>query len=74
VTGAEAERVANLRGGFALPCQRTETCNLLGGMHGGALLVLGDGGKGGNVVGNTLHHNGMVSSETPFLRQQLQGS
>jgi hypothetical protein len=25
VTGAEAERVANLRGGFALLCQRTET-------------------------------------------------
>ena len=42
--------VADLRGGFALLCQRTETCDLLGGMHGGALLVLSDGGKGSNVV------------------------
>ena len=50
VAGAEAEGVANLRGSFALPCQRTETCDLLGGMHGGALLVLGNRGEGRNVV------------------------
>lgn len=50
VTGAEAERIANLRGSFALLCQRTETCDLLGGMHGSTLLVLSNGGKGSNVV------------------------
>lgn len=50
MAGAEAEGVANLCGSFALLCQRTETCDLLGGVHGGALLVLGDGGKGCNVI------------------------
>ncbi len=73
VAGAEAERIANLRGGFALLCQRAESGDLFGGVHGGPLFVFGNGRERGNVVRNALHHDSTVTRKTALLRQQLQG-